>query len=121
MLKHIIKIMPNSKGLLHMRGWHKESTIWDFFKYDEHTGMSICQQLNCKRQLVSQNPTNLKCHFKAFHKDAFKDYEAEEENNVANTTSKSASANALKSVALHLTTFTVQRNIVSFCNEKDKD
>ena len=40
--------MPNSKGLLHMSGRHKESAIWDFFKYEEHTGTLICQQLNCK-------------------------------------------------------------------------
>ena len=51
----------------------------------------------------------------------FKDYKAKEENRVANTTSKSASKNALKSVALHLATSTVQRNIESFCNKKDKE
>jgi hypothetical protein len=66
-------------------GRHKDSPIWNFFKYDAAVDKSTCLisvssdseagMRSCDKQLAGKNPTNLKVHLKTFHKKHYEEFE----------------------------------------------
>lgn len=76
-----------------MSGRKRSSGVWNFFKYDELTGKSICNLLNkegsknfdndiqtkCEHNISGKNSTNLKQHLKRDHLSFYNDLCKEEE------------------------------------------
>jgi hypothetical protein len=54
-------------------GRHRESGVWQFYTFDNGTHKSKCTA--CGRLIAGKNPTNLKSHLKANHKDRLTELE----------------------------------------------
>ena len=59
-----------------LSGRKKDCTVWEFFKYSLSKEKSVCCVVNektgenCNAEISGKNPTNLKRHLQAFHKEA---------------------------------------------------
>ena len=109
--------------MLQISGRHKESIIWDYFDYDESMGKSICRvQISnntvCNVKLEGQNPSNLKTHLKAKHKEVYKDFEVKDDKRKAESCKKKV-VTVGKSASESVTSVTkIQTKLNKFYNEK---
>ena len=68
---------------LNLAGRPKTSGVWDYFKYHLETRCSECIVVGttavCGKRIAGRNPTNLKAHLQAFHKETYNELRQKED------------------------------------------
>jgi hypothetical protein len=74
-----------------LSGRKRDSSVWEYFVYDEHSNKSRCTVLNakgeeCGFQMAGKRTSNLKVHMKARHEAAYSQLQKSEMERDSKTT-----------------------------------